>query len=80
VLPLGIRADALLLGNKVDTDNLSYNVNAVATLRCRSCSRMRLRPEGTMAPGGAKENGWNYGAGVALPRRWAFVEMPYTNH
>src|SRR5574339_1199231 len=33
VIPLGVRADAMLLGSKLDTDNLSYNVNAVAVMQ-----------------------------------------------
>lgn len=79
LLPLGIRADALLLGSKVDTDNLSYNVNAVATLPLPLVQPYAIAGRGkyVMAPGGTKEMGWNYGAGVrvGLSRIGAFVEM-----
>src|SRR5574339_960836 len=33
VIPLGLRADALMIGSKLDTDHLSYNVNAVAVMQ-----------------------------------------------
>ena len=79
LLPLGVRADALLLGSKVDTDNLSYNVNAVATLPLPLVQPYGIAGRGryVMAPGGTKETGWNYGAGVrvGLGRIGAFVEM-----
>ncbi len=79
LLPLGIRADALLLGSKVDTDNLSYNVNAVATIPLPLVQPYAIAGRGkyVMAPGGAKEMGWNYGAGVraGVSRLGLFVEM-----
>ena len=79
LLPLGIRADALLLGTKVDTDNLSYNVNAVMALPLPIVQPYALAGRGryVVAPGAPKEMGWNYGAGVrvGLSRLGAFVEM-----
>lgn len=79
VLPLGIRADALLLGSRIDTDNLSYNVNAVATMPLPLVQPYGIAGRGryVIAPGAAKESGWNYGAGVrvGVSRLGAFVEM-----
>ena len=77
--PLGIRADALLLGTKVDADYLSYNVNAVATLPLPLVQPYAIAGRGryVIAPALAKEMGWNYGAGVrvGVSRLGAFVEM-----
>ena len=79
LLPLGIRADALLLGTKVDADYLSYNVNAVATLPLPLVQPYAIAGRGryVIAPALAKEMGWNYGAGVrvGVSRLGAFVEM-----
>jgi hypothetical protein len=79
LLPLGVRADALLLGSKVDTDNLSYNVNAVATLPLPLVQPYGIAGRGryVLTPDAQKETGWNYGAGVrvGLGRLGAFVEM-----
>jgi hypothetical protein len=79
VLPLGIRADALLLGSKVDTDNLSYNVNAVAIMQLPLVQPYGIVGRGryVVAPGAPKETGWNTGAGVrvGVARLGAFVEM-----
>src|SRR5262245_5863821 len=78
LLPLGIRADALLLGTKLDTDYLSYNVNAVATMPLPLVQPYAIAGRGryVVAPALAKEMGWNYGAGVrvGLGRLGAFVE------
>jgi hypothetical protein len=79
VIPLGLRADALLLGNSLDTDNISYNVNAVAVM-----SLPVVQPYGIVGRGRyvtsasmPKEMGWNYGAGVrvGVARLGAFLEM-----
>jgi len=79
VIPLGIRADALLIGNKLDTDNLSYNVNAVAVMQLPLVQPYGIVGRGryVIAPEAPKEMGWNYGAGVRLgvARLGAFVEM-----
>jgi hypothetical protein len=79
VLPLGVRADALLLGNKLDTDNISYNVNAVAVMQLPIVQPYGIVGRGryVTAPDAPKEMGWNYGAGVrvGVGRLGAFVEM-----
>ena len=79
VIPLGIRADALLLGTKVDTDNLSYNVNAVAVMQLPIVQPYGIVGRGryVVAPGAPKEMGWNYGAGlrVGVSRLGVFAEM-----
>lgn len=79
MIPLALRADALLLGNKVDTDNLSYNVNAVAVMQLPLVQPYGIVGRGryVVAPGAPKETGWNTGAGVrvGVARLGAFVEM-----
>lgn len=78
LLPIAVRADAMLLGNKLDTDNVSYNVNAVAVMQLPL-----VQPYGILGRGryaltpDLKEQGWNYGAGVrvGLARLGLFVEM-----
>ena len=79
VIPLGVRADALLLGNKLETENLSYNVNAVAVMQLPIVQPYGIVGRGryVIAPGAPKEFGWNYGAGVrvGVSRLGAFVEM-----
>jgi opacity protein-like surface antigen len=79
LIPLALRADALLLGNNFDTDNLSYNVNAVAVMQLPLVQPYALAGRGkyVIAPNTPKESGWNYGAGVRLgvARLGAFVEM-----
>ena len=79
VIPLGIRADALLIGNKLDPDYLSYNVNAVAVMQLPFIQPYGIAGRGryVLAPDAPKEMGWNYGAGVrvGVARLGAFVEM-----
>lgn len=79
VIPLGVRADALLLGSKVDADYLSYNVNAVAMMPLPLVQPYGIIGRGryVVAPGAPKEMGWNYGAGVrvGVSRLGAFAEM-----
>ena len=79
VIPLGLRADALLIGNKLDSDNLSYNVNAVAVMQLPVVQPYGIVGRGryVIAPDAPKEMGWNYGAGVrvGVSRIGAFVEM-----
>ena len=79
VIPLGLRADALLIGNKLDTDNLSYNVNAVAVMQLPFVQPYAIAGRGryVIAPDAPKESGWNYGAGVrvGVSRLGAFAEM-----
>ena len=79
LLPLALRADALLLGTKVDTDHLSYNVNAVAVMPLPLVQPYGIVGRGryVIAPNAPKEFGWNYGAGVrvGVSRIGAFVEM-----
>src|SRR5687768_12491493 len=79
LVPLALRADALLLGTKVDTDNLSYNVNAVLVMPLPLVQPYGIAGRGryVVAPGAPKEFGWNYGAGVrvGVSRLGAFVEM-----
>lgn len=79
VIPLGLRADALLVGSKFDVDNVSYNVNAVAVMQLPLVQPYGIAGRGryVVAPGAPKEFGWNYGAGVrvGVSRIGAFVEM-----
>lgn len=79
VIPLGVRADALLIGNKLDADHLSYNVNAVAVMQLPVVQPYGIVGRGryVIAPDAPKEMGWNYGAGVrvGLARLGAFVEV-----
>ena len=79
VIPLGLRADALLLGNKLETENLSYNLNAVAVMPLPLVQPYGIVGRGKYAivPGGEREMGWNYGAGVrvGLSRLGLFAEM-----
>jgi hypothetical protein len=79
LIPLGLRADALLIGNKVDTDYLSYSVNAVAVMQLPLVQPYAIAGRGryVLAPDAPKEFGWNYGAGVRIgvARLGAFVEM-----
>lgn len=79
VIPLGIRADAMLLGNKLETENLSYNLNAVAVMPLPLVQPYGIVGKGKYAivPGGERETGWNYGAGVrvGLARLGLFAEM-----
>jgi hypothetical protein len=79
LIPLALRADALLLGNNFSPDNVSYNVNAVAVMQLPLVQPYALAGRGryVMAPDGPKESGWNYGAGVrvGVARLGAFVEM-----
>jgi hypothetical protein len=79
LIPLGVRADALLIGDQLDTDNLSYNVNAVAVMPLPLVQPYALVGRGryVLAPDAPKETGWNYGAGlrVGLSRLGVFAEM-----
>jgi len=79
LIPLGLRADALLIGSEVETDYLSYNVNAVAVMPLPLVQPYGIVGRGkyVIAPGAPKEAGWNYGAGVrvGVSRLGAFVEM-----
>lgn len=79
VIPLGVRADALLIGDKLDTDNLSYNVNAVFAMPLPLVQPYGIVGRGryVLAEGAPREMGWNYGAGVrvGLSRIGAFAEM-----
>ena len=79
VIPLGVRAEALLLGTEIDKDHLSYNVNAVAVMQLPLVQPYGIVGRGryVVAPNAPKEFGWNYGAGVrvGVSRIGAFVEM-----
>jgi hypothetical protein len=79
LIPLGVRADALLLGSKLETENLSYNLNAVAVLPLPIVQPYGIVGRGKYAvvPDGERESGWNYGAGVrvGLSRLGVFAEM-----
>ena len=79
VLPLALRADALLIGTKLDADNLSYNVNGVAVLPLPIVQPYAIAGRGryVIAPEAPKEMGWNYGAGVrvGVARLGAFLEV-----
>jgi hypothetical protein len=79
LIPLGVRAEALLLGNRLDTDNISYNVNAVAVMQLPVVQPYGIVGRGryATAPDTPKEGGWNYGAGarVGVGRLGAFLEM-----
>ena len=79
MIPLGVRAEALLLGNKVDDDNLSYNLNAVAVMQLPLVQPYGIIGRGKYAlvPDGDRVSGWNYGAGVrvGVSRLGLFAEM-----
>ena len=79
LIPLGVRADAMLLGSKLETENLSYNLNAVAVLPLPIVQPYGIVGRGkyAIAPGVERESGWNYGAGirVGLSRLGLFGEM-----
>jgi hypothetical protein len=79
LLPFALRADALLLGNDFKTDNLSYNLNAVAVMKLPVLQPYALAGRGNyvISPNLPKESGWNYGAGVrvGVSRLGAFLEM-----
>ncbi|NUQ13190.1 MAG: hypothetical protein HUU26_12825 [Gemmatimonadaceae bacterium] len=78
LVPLAVRADAMLQGSRLDADHLSYNLNAVAVMPLPL-----LQPYGILGRGryalapGVKEKGWNYGAGVrvGIARLGVFAEM-----
>ena len=79
VIPLGIRADAMLLGNELETENLSYSLNAVAVMQLPLVQPYGIIGRGKYAvvEGGERESGWNYGAGVrvGVARLGLFAEM-----
>ena len=79
VVPLALRADALMIGSKLDTDNLSYNMNAVMVMQLPFVQPYGIAGRGryVLAPDTPKESGWNYGAGVrvGVARLGAFVEV-----
>jgi hypothetical protein len=79
VIPLGIRADALLIGSDLKADHLSYNVNAVWVMQLPVVQPYAIVGRGryAIAPGAPKEMGWNAGGGVrlGLARLGVFVEM-----
>jgi hypothetical protein len=79
VIPLGLRADALLLGNKLETENLSYNLNVVAVMPLPIVQPYGIVGRGkyVIVPGDEREMGWNYGGGVrvGLSRLGLFAEM-----
>lgn len=79
VIPLALRADALMIGSKLDTDHLSYNVNAVAVMQLPIVQPYGIAGRGryVLGPDTPKETGWNYGAGVrvGVARLGAFVEV-----
>jgi hypothetical protein len=78
LIPIAVRADAMMSGSKFDADNLSYNVNAVAVMQLPL-----VQPYGILGRGkyaltpDLKEAGWNYGAGVrvGVARLGVFAEM-----
>ena len=78
LVPLAVRADAMLQGSDLDIDNVSYNVNAVAVMQLPLVQPYGLLGRGryALAPN-VKETGWNYGAGVraGVARLGVFVEM-----
>lgn len=78
LIPLGVRAEALMLGSKIDADHISYNVNAVAVIQLPLVQPYGIVGRGryAIAPD-VKDMGWNAGAGVrvGVARLGAFVEM-----
>jgi hypothetical protein len=67
VLPVALRGDAMLFGSAIDTDALSYNVNAVVQMRLPVVQPYGVVGKGRYAQSvGPKLSGWNYGAGVRL--------------
>lgn len=79
VIPLGVRADAMLLGNQLETEHLSYSLNAVAVMPLPFVQPYGIVGRGKYAivPGGERETGWNYGGGIRLgvARLGLFAEM-----
>lgn len=79
MIPIGLRADALLIGSDLKADYLSYNVNAVVQVPLPLLQPYGIVGRGryVIAPDAPKEWGWNTGGGVrvGLSRVGAFVEM-----
>jgi hypothetical protein len=67
VIPLAVRADAIMFGSTFTTDAISYNVNAVLAIRLPV-----IQPYGVLGQGryvvapDTRVKGWNYGAGLRL--------------
>lgn len=76
--PLAIRGDALLFGSKLDTDALSYSLNAVFQARFPVVQPYGIVGHGRYAETPtSKVSGWNYGAGVrfGVSRLGLFAEV-----
>jgi hypothetical protein len=57
----------MLFGSSIDTDALSYNVNAVVQMRLPVVQPYGVVGKGRYAQApGNKVSGWNYGAGVRV--------------
>lgn len=67
LLPIAVRADAMLFGSRIDTDALSYNVNAVLQMRLPVLQPYALVGRGRYATSPTtKMSGFNVGAGARL--------------
>lgn len=79
MIPLAVRADALLIGSELKTENLSYTVNGVAVMQLPVVHPYAIVGRGryVLAPDAPKETGWNTGGGVrvGVARLGVFVEM-----
>lgn len=78
LVPIAVRADAMLQGQDLDLDYVSYNVNAVAVMPLPLVQPYGIMGRGryALAPT-VKETGWNYGGGVrvGVGRLGVFAEM-----
>jgi hypothetical protein len=65
VIPVAVRADAMLFGSKFDRDAISYTVNGVVQMRLPVVQPYALLGRGRYAYApGEKVSGWDFGAGV----------------
>lgn len=78
LVPLAVRADAMVQGTELDRDRISYNVNAVVVMPLPLVQPYGILGRGqyAIAPG-ARMAGWNYGGGVRVHvgRLGVFAEM-----
>ncbi len=67
LLPISLRGDALLLGNGIDTDALSYSLNVVLRMSFPLIQPYAIGGRGTYARSpDEKAGGWNLGGGLRV--------------